>query len=354
MTANEFYTFNQFYTVIYYTILIMVTIVIYGYYYYRIARRKRLISFAAIALLTSFLFAMLKYIAVTISSKFILAVLSYFLGSLHLFLILFILAGAISQKKLFKTWKGIYASLSYLMIIFLYILGYGEYFFISAWMLFNFVFIIKPYLNEGMSLSIFTSVNKSLVNYIFVVGEDGEVFYTNNAVKNSGIFEERTNIDVGNLASLFKAKVSIRRINGNEFIKFEADEPRYFAYSKKKIHPKDVSKTRNGIILTFTDLTKSIAMIDDLAKHSEEVRKANIALKDKKGKVYELEKEREITHLLDKVANDQYKAMKELKVKIEELDTYSNSFDKDLSELIVLAQSDLKLVRETVSSYKNV
>ena len=109
-----------------------------------------------------------------------------------------------------------------------------------------------------------------------------------------------------------------------------------------------------GHIITFTDISDLIHMLDSLKIKQEEAKAANIKLALYKEIVYDTEKDREINSLLEEIANNQQQSMQKLKIEIENLsDNMDADFSKNIQKTIEKGKSNLLDVRTAVTEYAN-
>ncbi len=94
-------------------------------------------------------------------------------------------------------------------------------------------------------------------------------------------------------------------------------------------------------------------MLDRLKAHQNETIKINEALDKYSRSVYSLEKEKEIHTLLNEIAENQEHSMSRIKSEITALMASNNDdlFDEKIQTIIDVAKSDLKSVREAVTTY---
>jgi hypothetical protein len=135
------------------------------------------------------------------------------------------------------------------------------------------------------------------------------------------------------------------------FVKYLGDKIIYMGYSKKSIIK---NNKLAGYIITFTDITELINMLDELNMKQSETVKANTKLSHYKEIVYDIEKEKEINNLLDEIANNQQKSMLELKCDIDDVKiSLDEDFIQKISKIITNAKHDLQDVRKAVTAYMN-
>lgn len=227
------------------------------------------------------------------------------------------------------------------------LLEYGLYLMIAI----GLVIITSIFTPYRVSASVFTDVRKLMLDYVYITDEKGCILYRNSSVENSEVFKPVKTIDIGSLASIFKDEISFRQAYSKKFIECSSEKERYLSYSYKQII-KD-SKAA-GYIITLTNITRLVLMLDELKVKQQESAKSNDALLKYKESVYEIEKEKEINALLEEIAVNQQYSMSLLKEAIGQLDNCEESdFIEVITEIIRRAKKDLADVREAVTTYMN-
>jgi transcriptional regulator with PAS, ATPase and Fis domain len=208
--------------------------------------------------------------------------------------------------------------------------------------------LFTPY---RVSSSIFSDVRNLMLDYVFIIGEKGEIIYKNNRVEKAGIFSDAKSINIQDISKIFDKKIINRYAYNKQFIKYLGENSIYFAYRKK---PLKEDEKIVGYIITFTDITELINMLDELKEKQEITAKANTKLLHYKDIVYDVEKEKEIYNLLDQIANNQQISMIKLKHDIENLkDNMDDDFIEKIAEIITIAKLNLQDVRDAVTAYRN-
>ncbi|MCT4565331.1 MAG: hypothetical protein N4A68_13590 [Maledivibacter sp.] len=208
--------------------------------------------------------------------------------------------------------------------------------------------LFTPY---RVSASIFNDVRNLMMDYVFITEENGKIIYKNNRVEKVGIFRNINSVDIEDIRLIFNKEVVIRDSYKNQFVKYLGDEIIYMGYSKKSIIK---NNKLAGYIITFTDITELINMLDELNMKQSETVKANAKLSHYKEIVYDIEKEKEINNLLDEIANNQQKSMLELKCDIDDVKiSLDGDFIQKISKIITNAKHDLQDVRKAVTAYMN-
>lgn len=206
--------------------------------------------------------------------------------------------------------------------------------------------IFTPY---RVGASVFNDVRKLILDYVFIIDEKGKIIYKVNRIEKSGIFNDVDCIDIENISLIFNRSTMIREAYSKQFIKYIGERILYFGYSKKPIIE---NQKVEGYIITFTDITELINMLDELKMKQAETVEANTKLSRYKDQVYGIEKEKEINTLLDEIANNQQKSMLELKAALNNLKgSQEDEYVENIAKIITTAKHNLQDVREAVTAY---
>jgi len=197
--------------------------------------------------------------------------------------------------------------------------------------------------------TVFSDIKNLMMDYVFIVDNKGVIIYRNSSVVKSVIFRTEDIINIKDVGTFFKSKVIMRDDYNKKMVHIEGDINICLGY---QIKPIKTNRKIAGYIITFTELTKLVEMLDILKLKQEETLAANEKLSLYKDIVYGVEKEKEISTLLNEIAENQYKSMVELKEKIEKLEVLENSeFIENISEIIIEVKEDLQDVRKAVTAY---
>lgn len=221
-----------------------------------------------------------------------------------------------------------------------------------AYLLFvvHFMVLSNRFVKYRVSSSLFSDVKLQMLDYVFIVDINGNIMFRNNKVLDAKLFKQIDKIDVNNVEDIFFGDVVSRTAFGKQFIKLMEENTHYFQYQKKALFDKGKLA---GHILTFVDITDLICMLDELHEKQEELATINTELMKYQEIVYDIEKEKEVNHLLGDIANNQQKAMVELKEEIQALALDDEKVMEKIETLLIKAKIDLKNVREAVSAYMN-
>ncbi|MFA9399258.1 MAG: hypothetical protein ACERKV_13470 [Clostridiaceae bacterium] len=352
MGDGRYYTPQQFLNIILFTTLIVIVTIGFMLCLYKVDKNKYWIramgSILGISLICSFL-SEIAYTTVNINIFNTLSQVS---------LILYIIIGLIFYFKNFffdKTKGSLF--LIFLTLFFIpttiYILNAEIRNLVYVFFVAHFLILSNRFVKYRVSSSIFHDVKKLILDYVFIVGINGDVIFKSDKVSNANIFKNISKININNInniENIFFEDAITRNAFGEQFIKIRGDQTLYFQYHKKKIFDK---KNLAGYILTFVDITDLISMLDELSLQQEKMSKMNVELSRYKEIVYDIEKEKEINSLLSQITENQQKKMLVLKKRIEKLNVNDENFIDKIENLIIKAKSDLNDVRHAVTAYIN-
>ncbi len=151
------------------------------------------------------------------------------------------------------------------------------------------------------------------------------------------------------LSRFFNYNIS-QRLDYNKIL-IHCNQSVYYQYTVKSIL-KDSDEV--GKIITLTDMTQFVTMLDALKVSQDEAQNVNEKLAGYKDMVYDIEKEKEIGNLLESIAKDQQIAMSNLIEEIRKIEScMDESFIDEISLIINNAKGNLQDVRNVVTSYMN-
>jgi len=209
--------------------------------------------------------------------------------------------------------------------------------------------LVTPY---GISLSLFTHTKDMILDYVFITDADGNIIFQNNNSETASYFKASKTLNLNNITSMFKHEVEHQQLRGKDYIKVDGGEKTlYFSYSIKPLtrHSRCV-----GTIITFTDVSGLMALLEDLDQKNGVQESINEELKEYATIVYHLEKEKEIQQLLTSIAENQEKSMLALKVDIlNAIDLEDRQgYLENLEDMILRAKKNLRDVRHSVNTFK--
>lgn len=349
MGDSRYYTPEQFFNIMLLTILIIIMVVGFMLCLYKVDRFKHWIRVMGCLLGLSIVGSYIAEIAYSLNSIALFGFISKMTILLYILVCaVFYVSYLISVKEDIQIKIAII--LLFIVPTIIYI-NYPEYKNTTYILhVFNFIVLSNRFTKYRVSASVFSDVKKQMLDFVFIIGINGDVIFKSDKVSNSAFFANVGKINIYNIDEIFNDRVITRNAFGKKLIKLDGEEISYLQYHKKAIlDHEDIV----GYILTFTDITEFISMLDELSSKQEESSDINNELNLYKEKVYGIEREKEINSLLDEIAKTQQKAMLELKSKIEESKIGDKDFLIKIEELILIAKSDLKNVRDAVTAYVN-
>jgi len=229
----------------------------------------------------------------------------------------------------------------------------GTYWYISqfgpaAYILHRLIALKAPY---TISASLFTKTKNMLLEYVFIIDSKGNVIYRSSHTEDETLFRHVDKVDPNHVEEVFCKSVEHCIMNGNDYILYKDHEQRtYLSFMRKDIMRQGKSV---GEILTFSDVSGLVELLESLKKDQENTEKVNEELRQYAKIVYSLEKEQEIQLLLEDIAENQESSMKALRDQMLLLDgAVDEAFDGMVEEMIQKAKANLASVRQAVSTYK--
>lgn len=219
-----------------------------------------------------------------------------------------------------------------------------------AYLLHRMISFFAPY---SISHSMFTKTKDMILDYVFIVDVKGNLIYQNNHSELDRYFFRLKKIKLEAIETMFNQPVRRQKLNGKEYIKYTdvvTVTDTYFSYNLKPL----VSKGEKvGGILTFTDVSGLIQLIENLNREQADSELVNKELKQYAEIVYRLEKEREVHLLLDGIAQNQEISMLKLKDEMLNLQSFEGQgYKTHIREMIDMAKDNLADVRRAVSTFR--
>lgn len=348
MGDGRYYTGVQFFNIIFLTTAIIFAVIAFMVSVYKESDHKTPMTLSGICLIMALV------------SRFIVEVIYgegnilFFARTTHVFLLLYAIGNAViyyrinrqnKNKLLVFLWCLLFFCLPSFIII-------SEHSFEKiAYSLFvlNFILLSNQFVKYRVSSAVFTDAKKLMSEFVFITNGNNEIIYKSDRVHGQNLFRDVNKISIDEIHELFHSPSAIRNAYDKDIVKVYGQEVLYFQYSCKEIFDKAILA---GYIITLTDITRLIAMLDELKISQEEIGKVNNKLLKYKEIVYDLEREKEINVIFSDIANNQYKAMQRLKQQIEAVDI-GDCFVEKIDEIIKAAKNDLKDVRHAVTNYIN-
>ncbi len=347
MGDGRYYTFIQFFNVFLITILIVVFLVVFISAIFKISELKIFFIFSGVALFLVLI--LMFYIEVVVNVSIIPKL--YFI--INVMIVVYVLI-AIT----FYIYSFFYYNLKRYEVlqIILMLICIGCYIYFNSLRLIAIVFIIHYFvmvyvnMEYKAGINVFASVKKMMLDYVFIIQDDGLVIFKNDKVRTSILFKDVNKIDINDIQSIFANKIKFSDDYFKQLIEIDSYKKFFFQYQIKDILRE---KNKIGYIITFVDVTEFINILGEINENRENLFKINVQLAGYKEKVYEIEREKEIDLLLDEIATNQYSLMKKLKKDIKNLSFDDENLEQKIDELLVLSKNDLKKVRDAVNTYVN-
>ena len=205
----------------------------------------------------------------------------------------------------------------------------------------------------GITLHAFDKMGDMSLDCIFVTDMSGKILYRNKSSRHSSFFKPVEVVEKQHIQTLFYDEIVIKsnRI-GKEYIVLKHNtQKHYFAF--KSVTLKEDSKLI-GHIITITEITSLINLLHELEERREVSKAVNQKLKNQALVVYRLEKEKEISALLEEIINSRETQMNVLSQMIDrtKLNIDLPTFESDIEAAIQKSNSILEDVRKTVSTYR--
>lgn len=353
MGDGRYYTTEQFFNIIFFTILIIFIVISLMVCLYKSSKNNKSLIFTQLSLGLSIVCRFIEEIAYKQNTMEFFSFMSDIFLWTYIITYLILITFLFAKKNLDK-FSAVTTILLFGLPVVLQLSGKNELEKL-IYILFNINFsvISTRFMPYRISSSIFGSVKDFILDYVFITDENGYIIYKNTRVMNSNIFNKTNIFDVENIQKIFRAEVTTRIAYDKAFIKYVGSREMkiYFQYNKKELLKADEIV---GYIITFIDITELINMLDELKIKQNQTARANNKLTKYKDIVYEMEKEKEINNLLSEIANNQYKSMRKLKTNIDELSrNVDDDFYNNIVDIIQHAKDDLQDVRSAVTAYMN-
>ncbi|MBF4693717.1 transcriptional regulator [Fusibacter ferrireducens] len=227
---------------------------------------------------------------------------------------------------------------------------------------FGYVFFLNLELytqdESGVTMHVFDKMGDMSLDCIFVVDKVGKILYKNNSSQNSSFFKSTEGMKMTQVQDLFNDEIVIKSNHlGREYIVLKHndqkhnDQKHYFAFKTGEL--KDASKVI-GKIITITEITELINLLHVLEERREVSKAVNQRLKKHALVVYRLEKEKEISALLEEIINSRETQMNVLSQMIDRTKRNIDTpfFETYIEDSIKKSNTILEDVRKTVSNYR--
>ncbi len=349
MGDGRYYTILQFNNVLFLTIVIMAFVVVFMNNIFKIDKYKKFFFFTGIEVFAILFLSFISELIVDVSLVGDLIFSAYLIAFIYSISVLFfyIYYGFTNKMTL-------YLLLQLVLLVFsIFVINTFLRNVVSVYLLFaiNYAFNTYYFIEYKVSVNVFNNIRHLVGDYVFIIVDDGRVAYLNDGAKKSSFFKDLKKLDINHLEEVFNSKVNYNKQYFKKLIEYESEDGnRLFQYQIKNIIN---NKRIAGYIITFVDVTDLIGILDKIEESREELFKSNMKLIKYKEKVYEIERAKEINHLLKEIANNQHILMKKLKRDIAEISLDDDNAEEEIDRLLNLSKTDLKNVRETVNTYVN-
>ncbi len=349
MGDGRYYSLNQFFSIVCLTLLIIFVVINFMIYLYKGKNKIILALYSSLGIAILLRFS--EAIVVSSTMIHLSSVLANISLGVFVLLYIFLLIRIITvvNKKIWLPLIALFVP-SLAVLLFAFDTRIAVYILLT----FNLKIASNYFIPYKVTTSIFGDIKELVLDYVFIVDAQDIIIYKNNNISNSSIFNQIDKIDIDQIEAFFSSPSIIRKAYNKSFVKV-LDYNMYFQYNKKEIT--DQGKTA-GYIITFTDITDLITMLDNLKLKQDQTKNTNIQLALYKEIVYGIEKEKEINNLLEKIANNQQQSMLQLKMELIQLDkmideNIDNYFHITIRKTIENAKKNLFNVRKAVTEYIN-
>lgn len=343
MGDGRYYTILQFIHVIMYLITIIIASVFIIYNSFRIKKLTKLVLGLGVSLLSASMFLYAFEVVVNLRMRAIY----YLYGKLLLlmFCMLYFVLLMKMKHMNFKHWILItLGSLNALLFVF-DALAYSIY--CTVIHVCMYVLLSNLLMDYKLSGSIFSLVRKNLVDYVCIINQHDEMIYQSDSFMKNEMFKHNGCVNEEHICDLFCKEAKLTQCFQMELI--VVLDQQYLTYAFKNI---ETSKGIECRILTFVDVTTMVRLLTELQIENKKLMEMNATLLKQKDKVYELERKKEITTLIDSISHHQQETMKQLQQMIQAIDVGDVLFEEKMNEVIRLAKLELNDVRRKVSFYR--
>lgn len=363
MGDGRYYTNEQFFTIIFLTLLIIFQVVTWMMYYFKSEKNKPSI------LMMSFYIGIILSALVGFYSELVVGIeVAKLSGQLSIGLI----ALVVLLQVLFILYKNLNGHtntnkiIDLLHLLFLLLVLAFQFYSITTYqfrgpisqkvlqggvlIMITLYYIIRLHHQTPYRVgdSIFKEVKNQMPDYVWIVDEVGNVIYKNLGVVNDQVFTGNALINIEVPETMFSRSVE-KKSDYERSLYYEPHTTRYFTYMIKHLLNKG---HRVGSVITIKEVTQTIKQLNKLKAEQESASHLNQKLQAHKGVVYEMEKEKEINELLALILKNQQEGMLNLKKQIEKLlDHKGEISDNHMDVVLDLAKRDLTSVRNTVNMY---
>ncbi len=349
MGDGRYYTVLQFNNVLFLTVAMMVFVIVFMNNIFKIDKFKNLFFLTGVEVFIILFLAFVSEVIVDISVAKYLIFWAYILSVIYsMSVLIFYIYYSISNKVSVYLFLQAVLLIAYLILLQTSLRNVVGIYFLFA---LNYTFNTYYFIEYKVSVNVFNNIKSLVGDYVFITSYDGRTVYINDGAKKSEFFKNAKKVDINNLEEVFNSNVKYNKHYFKKLIEYEKEDGnKLFEYQIKNIID---NKRVVGYIITFVDVTYLISILDKIEDSREELFKSNMKLIKYKEKVYEIEREKEISHLLKEIASNQHILMKKLKQDVEKISLDDENVEEEIDRLLELSKKDLKNVRETVNTYVN-
>lgn len=208
----------------------------------------------------------------------------------------------------------------------------------------------------GISSRLFERIGDILPSYIIVVDLNGKIVFKNKAAVQSTFIQKKQNININNIANLFNGGSKVMQ-DDFEGECIEVKTQSKLVYFTSIISALKDNQTDVGYIITLTDITQLVELLNKRKLRNQELEKLNSDLNSYSKMVYTLEKDKQINMLMDGVLSERTQDMNKLNNMIEELTQsadhrHNKDFIGKIDETIKYNAAILERVRKTVTHFR--
>ncbi len=349
MGDGRYYTMAQFGSTIWLTLLLLAILPTTVISYYKATRYKWRIASAGLLLSITFLFHFIaEIIDIESSIPFFymlknITLFVYITACLYSFIAIYLKGIKIDKVMALLIFSLFFSAVVILLLVpHFWWLAYGM-------VTLQYILLSNQLMIYSLGVTLFSDIKDMVLDYVFVTDINGNLLFASEQVGNSDFFTLKNQMNITDIASFFKDKVTLKQQFGKQYIRLKHDAKRYFQFYQKEIYS---SGSVVGYIFTFVDISELIVMLDEYNAKREVVFKSNVRLRRYKDRVYEIEREKEVNRLFSEITQNQEKSLNDLNEKIKRLDMDDEKFTSNISDLIMEAKANLQDVRMAVSAYK--
>jgi hypothetical protein len=279
----------------------------------------------------------------------------------------FVVISAVARRKIHKIYANI--TITGMLVIFnlLPLLFYTVTVFIESnyidfaeiYLLFmlacSFNLVMYNQAPSGITVLTFEKIGDIINDYIIVIDLRGKIIYRNRAVLQSDFFDFKDNIQIDHINKIYKQSVILQESDDEEYIHLmDGEDDYYFGHQVEQIinHGEII-----GHIITIVDISELVELLHQLRDMKLQAKEINKQLVNYAEVVYNVEKEKEINELLEKILesreDDVKKLIEQIDFIIQEKRQDDYTYMKDQIDYVIeFNKKIIDEVRKTVNSYR--